>query len=291
MACAIYDFVFNENAFSNENDLITLLKGIAKKFVFQLEKGEKTGYLHYQGRLSLIKKCRPGSVLKLFNDGSKPNWIRPTIKTEADKYAKSGDAFYQMKEQTRVKGPFSDKDEVVYIPRQIREVKQLRPFQQSIVENAGNWDTRHINLVYCPEGNKGKSILVGYCRAYKIGRALPPVNDFKDMMRMVCNMPTARMYLIDMPRSLNKDRLYQFYSGGVRLQDLRGSNAIAQLSNIAIALEGNRQAEDPEERNMTVVRVLKNRFSGETGVCGYLKYDSSTGRLSEVDDYDCGETL
>ena len=79
--------------------------------------------------------------------------------------------------------------------------------------------------------------------------------------------------------------------GRVRLQDLRGSNAIAQLSNIAIALEGNRQAEDPEERNMTVVRVLKNRFSGETGVCGYLKYDSSTGRLSEVDDYDCGETL
>ena len=79
--------------------------------------------------------------------------------------------------------------------------------------------------------------------------------------------------------------------GRVRLQDLRGSNAIAQLSNIAIALEGNRQAEDPEERNMTVVRVLKNRFSGETGICGYLKYDSSTGRLSEVDDYDCGEVI
>jgi len=79
--------------------------------------------------------------------------------------------------------------------------------------------------------------------------------------------------------------------GRVRLGDLRGSNAIAQLSNIAIALEGNRQAEDPEERNMTIVRVLKNRFSGETGVAGYLKYDSETGRLNEVDDYDCGEVL
>ncbi len=79
--------------------------------------------------------------------------------------------------------------------------------------------------------------------------------------------------------------------GRVRLGDLRGSNAIAQLSNIAIALEGNRQADDPEERNMTIVRVLKNRFSGETGVAGYLKYDSETGRLNEVDDYDCGEVL
>ena len=74
--------------------------------------------------------------------------------------------------------------------------------------------------------------------------------------------------------------------GRVRLGDLRGSNAIAQLSNIAIGLEGNRQAEDPEEQNMTVVRVLKNRYSGETGVAGYLKYDSTTGRLNEVDDYE-----
>ena len=79
--------------------------------------------------------------------------------------------------------------------------------------------------------------------------------------------------------------------GRVRLRDLRGSNSIAQLSNIAIALEGNRQAEDPEERNMTIVRILKNRFSGETGIAGYLKYDSQTGRLNEVDDYDCGEIL
>ena len=79
--------------------------------------------------------------------------------------------------------------------------------------------------------------------------------------------------------------------GRVRLGDLRGSNAIAQLSNIAIALEGNRQADDPEERNMTVVRILKNRFSGETGIAGYLKYDSQTGRLNEVDEYNCGEVL
>jgi len=221
MACAVYDFVFSKKTFDTEDQLITLLKGFSKKFVFQLEKGEKNGYLHYQGRLSLVKKCRPSTVLNLFEDGSKPNWIRPTIKKEADKYRHNGDAFYQMKEQTRVLGttPWSDKDEVIYIPRQIREIKQLRPFQQQIIDDAVNWDTRTINMVYCPEGNKGKSLLVGYCRAYKIGRALPPVNDYKDMMRMVCDMPTARMYLIDMPRSINKDRLYQFYAGVESLKD------------------------------------------------------------------------
>lgn len=98
-------------------------------------------------------------------------------------------------------------------------MKQLRPFQQQIIDDAGNWDTRTINCVYCPTGNKGKSLLVGYCRAYNIGRALPPVNDYKDMMRMVCDMPTSRMYLIDMPRSINKDRLYQFYAGVESIKD------------------------------------------------------------------------
>lgn len=219
MACAVYDFVYSKDAFESETELITILKGLSKKFVFQLEQGEKSGYLHYQGRLSLIKKCRPATVLKLFKEKSKPNWIRPTVKSEAEKYTHNGDAFYQMKEQTRISGPWSDKDVPSYIPRQIREVKQLRPFQQHIINDAGNWDTRTINMVFCPEGNKGKSILVGYCRSYNIGRALPPCNDYKDIMRMVCCLPTARMYLIDMPRSMNKDRLYQFYSGIETIKD------------------------------------------------------------------------
>lgn len=218
-ACYTYDFVYSANKFESEHALITLLKGLCKKYVFQLEQGESSGYLHYQGRLSLVKKVRPDKVLKLFKEEFRPNWIKPTVKNQHNEFVNKGDAFYQMKEQTRVKGPWCDKDEELYIPRQIREVKQLRPFQQTIIDSADNWDTRSINLVYCPEGNKGKSILVGYCRAYKIGRALPPVNDFKDMMRMVCDMPTARLYLVDMPRSLNKDRLYQFYSGIETVKD------------------------------------------------------------------------
>ena len=29
------------------------------------------------------------------------------------------------------------------------------------------------------------------------------------------------------------------------------------------------------------VRCLKNRYTGETGICTYLHYDGDTGRLSE----------
>ena len=63
------------------------------------------------------------------------------------------------------------------------------------------------------------------------------------------------------------------------LSQLRGSHAIAQLSDMVIGLERNQQGANPNE---TVVRVLKNRFSGQTGQAGSLFYDDKTGRLTEV---------
>lgn len=64
---------------------------------------------------------------------------------------------------------------------------------------------------------------------------------------------------------------------------LRGSAAIGQLSDIVIGLERNGQADDEVVRNTTKVRVLKNRFSGLTGVAGHLFYDKVSGRLTEIE--------
>ena len=70
--------------------------------------------------------------------------------------------------------------------------------------------------------------------------------------------------------------------GRVRLGNLRGSAAIAQLSNIAIAIERDSQAEEEAIRNTSTARVLKNRFSGETGVACELQWNNSTGKLIEI---------
>ena len=70
--------------------------------------------------------------------------------------------------------------------------------------------------------------------------------------------------------------------GAISLSHLRGSQGIAQLSNIVIALERNQQSEDATERNTTTLRILKNRYTGETGITGHLLYDSVTGRLNEI---------
>lgn len=211
--CACYDFRYSCVESLTPECLIKCFKKIAKKFVFQQEKSD-TGYVHYQGRMSLVKKRRKMEALPLFGD-IPPQYFEPTTNKEFT----SGSMFYAMKEDTRMAGPWKDDDEEVYIPRQVREMGALRPFQLSICENAEVWDTRTINMVYCQHGNIGKSRLVQYCRAYKIGRALPPVNDYKDLLRMVCDLPTSKMYLFDMPRSLNKDRLYQFFSAIETIKD------------------------------------------------------------------------
>lgn len=69
--------------------------------------------------------------------------------------------------------------------------------------------------------------------------------------------------------------------GEISLSDLRGSQSIAQLSDAVWALERDQQAEG-SARNLVTVRVLKNRFTGETGPACKLLYDKATGRLCEV---------
>ena len=70
--------------------------------------------------------------------------------------------------------------------------------------------------------------------------------------------------------------------GQVSLSELRGSAAIAQLSDMVFGLERNQQAEEESERNTTTVRVIKNRFCGLTGKACQLMYNKDTGRLGEI---------
>lgn len=64
------------------------------------------------------------------------------------------------------------------------------------------------------------------------------------------------------------------------LAQLRGSAAIAQLSDMVVGLERNQQC--PNNAHLTTVRILKNRWSGETGIACHLSYNTSTGRMTET---------
>ena len=65
----------------------------------------------------------------------------------------------------------------------------------------------------------------------------------------------------------------------VTLGQLRGSAAIAQLSDSVIGLERDQQSD--KDGSATTVRVLKNRYSGETGIACTLTYNLETCQFDE----------
>ena len=69
----------------------------------------------------------------------------------------------------------------------------------------------------------------------------------------------------------------------VTLSHLRGSASIAHLSDSVIALERNQQADDDVIACTTTIRILKNRYTGDTGVATHLHYNKETGRMKEID--------
>jgi twinkle protein len=71
------------------------------------------------------------------------------------------------------------------------------------------------------------------------------------------------------------------------LSHLRGSHGLAQLTDICCGLERSQQNE--ETKDILTIRVLKNRYTGDTGVACSLHYNRQTGRLSEGDFTDVQE--
>ena len=183
-----------------------ILKKFCKKWVFQLEECPKTKTNHYQGRFSLKIKERMTTVFKKF-----PGWHISITSLENIK-----NDFYVTKEESKIDGPWRDDDEEIYIPRQVRDMKNLFPWQQKVVESKNIYDPRTIDCIYDETGEVGKSSLVSYVRVYKIGRPIPICFEYKDVMRMVLNTYsplTCSLFLIDIPRALKGKELNIFFGG------------------------------------------------------------------------------
>lgn len=201
-----YDFTIPKGDYYSHDVEKLIYPGRVKRYAFQLEKSEH-GYEHYQGRIRLIKKIRPTQAFKLFRD-IKGIHLSPTT-TEV---FTTDDEFYVMKEDTRIEGPWTDRNKAAYIPRQVRDIT-LKPWQKSVAELSFVWDTRSINIIYDTVGNIGKSVLTTYMGVYGLARQIPYCNDYKDIMRMVMDMPTSNAYIIDLPRAISKERLFQLFGG------------------------------------------------------------------------------
>lgn len=100
-------------------------------------------------------------------------------------------------------------------------------------------------------------------------------------LRSLVEKTGITMFLVSHLKRSSSDKDSHEEGGRVTLGHLRGSQAIAQLSDSVIALERDQQ----DEEDMTTVRVLKDRYNGQTGVACQLIYSPTTCRFNE-DDFD-----
>lgn len=187
--------------------LLTFFNKACKKWAFQEEAGAETGYGHYQCRFSLKTKKRISEVLKLLSgEGLKNGHVSITSTENRD------NSFYCLKEDTRVDGPWCDTDEVpAPIPWDLLDITTLRPWQEYILTPRKT--KREINVIVNKCGDVGKSTLVKYAMWHKKGMLLPMVFSYEDLVQAVCDMPTAELYLLDVPRSINIRAAEQLWAG------------------------------------------------------------------------------
>jgi len=99
-------------------------------------------------------------------------------------------------------------------------------------------------------------------------------------LRSLVERTGVAMFLVSHLRRTSNDKNHE-EGARVTLGQLRGSAAIAQLSDGVIALERDQQA--TSRGSDTTVRVLKNRYSGEVGIACQLTYDLSTCKFNETE--------
>lgn len=74
--------------------------------------------------------------------------------------------------------------------------------------------------------------------------------------------------------------------GRVMIRHMKGSRAIGSWCHYILGLERDQQADDLDDRNTSILRVLKDRYTGQaTGLTIRLGYDHETGLMYEKEDY------
>nr|UOF76858.1 rep protein [Cressdnaviricota sp.] len=205
----VWDFTlsYEGSDFKDNVSISERLKKWCKHWVFQKEKGE-SGYVHWQGRVSLLKKQREAELRAMLPGA---HWSMTAA-------ANSRNFNYVMKEITRVEGPWSDKDEPFEPPPMTAQLREfltypLYAWQQKVERIFSAVDFRKIHVIVDRVGNIGKSIYSEWCAYRGLAIDMPPFRQMEDIMQCVMCQRVSRNYIVDMPRGMKKDKLGEFYSG------------------------------------------------------------------------------
>lgn len=211
---AVYDIRVSAE-WGDPEKMKEIFRKYCKRWAFQLEEGEENGYRHYQCRVSFGVKKRFSTALgwyrREFGDGV------GHISVTSGATAMNGFEFYVTKDETRVDGPWTDRDPPPkYVPKRFRDA-ELREWQlQATAMVEVEPDDRTINVLLEESGNVGKTFFQGERASRDLAIYVPLMNDIKDISRMIMCKMAVKMYdcvLIDMPRALSHACQKAMYAG------------------------------------------------------------------------------
>lgn len=203
-AVKIWDFTLNCE-YCQKDTLIELLEKHCERWTFQQEQGDKNGYVHWQGRVCLKIATRLTGIVKL-GFPVQTHWSRTSNPSK-------GNVFYVVKEDTRIDGPWTDKDEKIIIPEDLAEIKEWKPWQQAVRDLITRNDKRNVHVIIDKKGNHGKTTLALWMHAYGEALRMPPVNSLEKIMQVAYDMKDYPCYVIDLPRAMNKNKLDELFQG------------------------------------------------------------------------------
>lgn len=175
-------------------------------YIFQLERGEESGSLHYQVGIIHTEPIRFSTIQNVFKD-IQPRYIK--------KYTKKGTLHYCSKRETRVKGPWTNIKKLKFLPTldDPLEGNKLFDWQEELVEILkGKPDKRKVYWYYDSIGNTGKSSFIKwYCMKHEdatlIGRTLKDtvfvIGDRMD------NSIDTKVIFYDIPRNAGNRMNYE----------------------------------------------------------------------------------
>lgn len=186
------------------------------KWAFQLEKGQKTGYMHWQLRVSLITKAR---VPPKLSAGAR---YSPTSNENRNNFD------YVTKDHTRLEGPWKW-DEFVekFIPWHLKDKElSLWPWQQVVWDSANieNRNERQINVIVDEIGCQGKSVISSLMDLHGRGYDITAWNDFKIVTQSLQNILSTeknrdpKVLIFDLERGRNQQELAGLYTAIERIK-------------------------------------------------------------------------
>lgn len=210
----MFDVTIPADNYKSAHALMDVLSTVFKKFCFQKEQGDTTDYVHWQVRGSLHKPITCAGLLRKIVPVVTGHWSL----TSSTVHGGPREFNYVMKVDSRLEGPWTDKDVIPEPPPLTTQLKEFLtyefyPWQRDMLRMIQSANFRHLHYICDPHYNSGKSIFSEYLMYKGLALECPPIMSMEDLLQFLFSQPDASTYVLDLPAALRKEKVHSLYAG------------------------------------------------------------------------------